>query len=101
MSARAEMLGDRPIGGEKLLGMARRLKPLHAPLALAGGLVRVLCTVVEIPVLAMFHPWQELSLSRSVALQLIGDQDPWHIHQVLEQLAEKLLRGRLVPAALH
>ena len=73
MPTRTEVLGDGPIGGEEPLGVAGRLKPLHASLALAGGLMRVLCTVIEIAMLAMFHPWQDLALGGSVALEFIGD----------------------------
>jgi hypothetical protein len=50
--------------------------------------------------LAMFHPREQLSLSSSVALQLIGDEHPRHVRQALEQLAEELLCGLLIPAAL-
>ena len=52
MPARTEMLGDGTIGCEETLGVTWGLKPLHVALPLAGGLVRVLRTIVEIPVLA-------------------------------------------------
>ena len=41
MTARTEVLGDRPIGGKKLLALTTTLKALHASLALARGLVGV------------------------------------------------------------
>ena len=53
-----EMLRDRPIGGEKPLGVARGLQLLHTLLPLAGRLVGVLCPVLERAVLAMFYPWE-------------------------------------------
>ena len=71
MPPRTEVLGDGTIGGKEPLGLTRRLKALHAPLALTGGLVGVLGTVIEIPVLAMFHPWKDLALGRSIALQIV------------------------------
>jgi hypothetical protein len=43
--------------------MAGRLESLHAPLTLACGLMRVLGAVVEIAMLAVFHPWENLALS--------------------------------------
>src|SRR5262249_31601377 len=101
MPPRAEMLGDGTIGREEPLGVAGGLKALHTPLPLAGGLVRVLCPVVEIPVLAMFHPRENLALSSSVALQFIGNEHPRHVGQALEQLAEELLCRPLVALALH
>ena len=47
MPAWSKVLGDRPIRGEKPLGMPWGFEPLHPPLPLAGGLVRVLRAVVE------------------------------------------------------
>ena len=79
MSAGAEVLRDGPIGGKELLCLIGRLKPLHTPLALPGGLVRVLRPIVEIPVLAMFHPWRDLARGGSVALQLVGDNHARHV----------------------
>ncbi len=54
--SRSEVLGDETIGGEEPLRMSWGLEALHAPLALAGGLMGVLRAVIEIAVLAMFHP---------------------------------------------
>ena len=56
------MLCDRPIGREEALCLTQRLKPLHAPLALTSGLVGVFRAIVEIPMLAMFHAGENLSL---------------------------------------
>ena len=76
MSVRAEVLRDGPIGREEPLGVPRGLKPLHAPLALAGRLVRVLRPVIEIAMLAMVHPRQKFSLGGTVTFQFIGDEHP-------------------------
>jgi hypothetical protein len=54
VAPRAEVLGNKPIGGEKALRMPWRLESPHAPLALAGGLVGILGAIVEIAVLPMF-----------------------------------------------
>jgi hypothetical protein len=53
MSAWTEMLGDRIIGGEESLRLTRGFKSLRPPLPLAGGLMRILGAIIEIPVLAM------------------------------------------------
>jgi hypothetical protein len=53
MPARAEVLGNRTIRGEKPLCLSWGLEPLHAPLPLAGGLVGVLRAVIEIAVLPL------------------------------------------------
>ena len=63
--------------------------------------MRVLTPVIEIATLAMLHPWQDLALRRTVALQLIGDDYTRHVLQPLEQLAKELLRGLLIAPALH
>jgi len=78
---RVETLGLRlraPVlySTEKALSVTRRFKPLHASLALTGGLMRVLRSIIEIPMLAMFHPGEDLPLGGSVALEFIGDDDP-------------------------
>ena len=70
MAARSEVLGARPIGGEKPLRVPSGLESLHAPLPLAGRLVGALGAVIQIAMLAMFHPWEDLPLGRAVALQL-------------------------------
>jgi hypothetical protein len=62
-------LGDGTIGREELLGVSRRLEPLHAPLPLEGGLMRVLRAIIEIPSLAMLHPRQNLLLRRTIAFE--------------------------------
>src|SRR5215471_7533157 len=63
--------------------------------------MRVLTTVVEIAALAVFDSRQALPLRCPVALELIGDDDPWHVLEPLEQLAEKLLRRVRIAPALH
>src|SRR5438132_10677765 len=61
----------------------------------------VLTAVVEIATLPVFDPRQDLPLRRPVALQLIRDDDPWHVLEPLQKLAEKLLRRVLIAPALH
>jgi hypothetical protein len=48
----------------------------------------------------MSHSLENLAHSGTVALQLIGDDHPWQVHEPFEQLAKKLLRDPLVPAPL-
>jgi hypothetical protein len=79
MTARTEMLDDGTIGREKTLSVAWGLESLHASLALACRLVRVLCTIIEIPVLAMFHTREYLALGGSVAFEFIGDDHTWDV----------------------
>ena len=73
MSVRAEVLRDGALGREEALRMARGFEPLHTALPLAGRLVGVLRPIVEIPMLAMFHAWEDLPLGGSIALEFVSD----------------------------
>src|SRR5215470_6467400 len=101
MPSGSEVLGNRAIRGQKALGMPCGLEPLHPTLPLACRPMRVLTAVVEIAALAVFDPGQDLALGRAIALELIGDDDAWHVLQPLKQLAKELLRGLLIAPALH
>ena len=80
--------------------MPRRFEPLPAPFPLAPRLVRVLGAIIHIAVLPVFDARQDLSLSSTVALQLIGDDHAGDILAAFEELAEELLGGCLIAAAL-
>jgi hypothetical protein len=69
MPARAKMLGDGTICSKETLGVARGLEPLQVMLPLSGRLVRILCTMIEIPVLARFDRWEQLAPGSVRALQ--------------------------------
>ena len=56
MPSWSKVSGNRPIRGQKALGMTRRLKPLHAILTLTRGTMGILTPVVQITTLAMLHP---------------------------------------------
>jgi hypothetical protein len=77
MPTRTGMLGDGTISREEPLSVARWFEPLHALLSLTRGLVRILRTVVQIPMLTMFHPGEDLALGGSVALEFIGADHAW------------------------
>ena len=76
------------------------MKPLHAPLPLARRLGRVLGPVVQVAVLAMLHPGQDLALRGTIALPLVGDHHPWNVLTALEERAEALLGGLFVAPPL-
>ncbi len=101
MTARSKVLGDETICGEKSVGLPWGFEPLHALFPLARRLVQVFRVVVEIATLAMFHTPENLPLRSAVASEFIRDDHPRHVRQARKELAEKLLRGPLVPPALH
>ena len=100
MPTRSKGLGPRTRRGEDAWRLPGGLQPLHPPLPLPGGLVRVLGAVVEIAGLAMGHPREALPRRGASTLQLVRHAHPWYARQALEPLAEEFLRGLLVPAAL-
>jgi hypothetical protein len=63
--------------------------------------MRVFGAVVEIAVLVVLQTWENFPVGCAAACELVPDNHPWYVGQVLDQLAEKLLRGLLVPSALH
>ena len=100
MSVWAEVLSDGTIGREEPLGLGWCFEPLHTLLPRAGRLVGVLRPIVEIPVLTMFHPGEDLPLGGSIALQLVGNDHARYVGQSLKEFAKELLRGFLVPPPL-
>ena len=79
MTTWAEVLQDGPTGREKTLRLARGFESLYTPLPLTRWLMRVLGAIIEIAVLAMVYPWENLALSRSVALEFVGDDHSGHV----------------------
>jgi hypothetical protein len=101
MPAEPAVLGDGTRSGTEPLGLTRRLNPLHTPLALPRRWMRVFCTVIEVAMLAMFYPWENLALGRAVALEFIGDEHARHGGYSFQEFVEELLRRSLVTSALH
>jgi len=95
------MLGDGTIGRKKPLGVARGLESLHTALPLACRLVGILCAIIEIPMLAMFYPWENLAHGGSVALEFVRDDDARDVGQSFQEFAKELLCRSLVTPPLH
>jgi hypothetical protein len=100
MPPRLEVLREGTIRREEALGVTRGFEPLQAPLSLAGGLMGMFRTVVEVAVLAMFDAGQEFPLGRSLTLEFSRHDHARHVPAPFEELAETLLRGLLVSTAL-
>ena len=49
----------------------------------------------------MFHPREALLLRGTIALQFIGDDDPWGVLTSFELLTEELLRDLFVTTILY
>jgi len=98
-AARKEVV-DPVVGGEKALSVPRRLETLHLPLSPSGGLVRVLCSIVQPLVLPVLDAGHDLPLGSLAARQLARDHDPRRTALLLQQLAQQAEGGVLVAPAL-
>ncbi len=76
--------------GQKALGVTGRLEALQHPFSSSGPLVRVLGPVIEVTTLAVFGVGQQLSKSRSIASQFVGD-DYLRLRVRPEQLPQETL----------
>jgi hypothetical protein len=101
VAPRSKVLGDGAIGGKEALGVSWGFEFTHVSFPLPGRLVGIFRTIIEVAVLPMFDTGQDLALGRTVAPQLIGNNDPRNVRQTLEQLAEELLRRLFVTLALY
>ena len=101
MPSRVEVLGDGSIRRQKTLRMPGRFEPLHVVLVLARRSIRMLAAVVERATLPVCHAGQYLTLRRAVAFEFVCDDHPSNVLTALEELAEELLGGLLVPSPLH
>jgi hypothetical protein len=101
VAPRAEVRRDGTICGEKALGLSWRLEPRHPPLALARRLVGIFRAIIPIAMRPMFHTGQPLACRRLIAPQPIGHDQPWHVREPLEQLADECLGSLCIPPMLH
>jgi hypothetical protein len=99
--AKLEVVVDRSVNREKLLGLPDRLEPLHVAFPSSGRLVRDFTAIVEVPALPMFNTRQDLASGSPIGSKFIGHNDSGHVAQALEQLAKETLGGLLVAAALN
>ena len=83
VAAELEEVVSLTVTEEKLLGMPRRLEPLHLSFSSSCRLVRDFSLVVEVTALSMFDPGQDLPLSGTIAAQLVRHD---HTRNVLQPL---------------
>ena len=81
--------------------MPRRLEALHLPFSAPSCSMRVLRSIVQVAALAVFDIGHQRTLRRAIAAQLVGDDDPRHILQTLQQPLEEALRRSGIAATLH
>src|SRR4029077_12585463 len=86
-----EVTVDECMRGEKVVGLPRRFESLHLALAAACRTMRVFRAIVQISALSMFSLWKQLTLSHTVASQLIGHDHARHILKAFQQPSEESL----------
>ena len=67
MSSRAEMRGDDSVDLNKPLSVLSRFEPPHPSLPFPGRLMRILSTVVQVPMLSMGYAGHYNSFRRRIA----------------------------------
>ena len=72
MTAELEVVVDRSVGGEKLLGLPDGFELPHVAFAPSGRLVRDFAAVVQIPALPMLDARQDLAFGGSIGAQFVG-----------------------------
>ena len=70
-------------------------------LALTRWPMRVLTSVIKRATLTVLYAREALALRRAVAFEFIGDEHPWDVQQVFEELAEELLCRLLIAPPLY
>src|SRR5271166_5869542 len=91
MTTGTKVLSDVAERKQEPLSLPGRGEAFHHPFPDSGRLMGVLSPVIEVFRAAMGHRRNQLAVSDPVAGQLVGDNNPRHIPQALEQLAEKSL----------
>src|SRR4029434_2662582 len=86
------------IGGEKPLGVPGGHAPLHAPLTLAGRLMRVVRTVVQVSVLPVLDAREPLPLRSPIAGELIRDAQVQGVVAIREDFCACRVQAYVVTA---
>ncbi len=97
----SEVGGHDPLYLEKALRMIGRFEALHPAFPLSGRLVRVLCTVIEVPVLTVSNGRHYHSFRRSIASELVGDHYARRPSTGTQKLTKETDRGTSITSGLH
>ncbi|HUN40245.1 MAG TPA: hypothetical protein VMU81_08155 [Acetobacteraceae bacterium] len=93
VSTWVEVTVDEGVSGEEVLGLLGRFEPLHLSLSSSRRSMRVLGPIVQISALSMLDAGKQLTLSDTIAPQLVGHDHPRYIVQALQKPLEEALRG--------
>jgi hypothetical protein len=92
---------DEGVCGQEALCLPRRLEALHLPFSAPRRSVRVLRSIVQVAALAVFDIGHQRTLCHPIAAELVGDENPRHILQSLQQPLKETLRCPSIAATLH
>src|ERR1700759_1902594 len=101
MTAWMEATMDERLGRKKTPSLPGCFEPLHLPLSSSCGPMRVLGPIIQISALPMLDARKRLSLSDTMALQLVGHDDALLRAHTLQQALEEAPGGIAVSRALN
>src|ERR1700759_2232081 len=101
MTAWMEATMDERLGRKKTPSLPGCFEPLHLPLSSSGWPIRVRGPIIQISALPMLDARKRLSLSDTMALQLVGRDDALLISQTLQQALEEAPCGIAVTPGLN
>ena len=96
-----EKVCDFIVNREKSLRLPGGFEARHDPFASSCRLVRVLRSIIQPPVLAMFDLKAHLGSRCAVGAELVRDHDAWRRHQGFQQPPHEPLRRAHVSSALN
>jgi hypothetical protein len=96
MSSRPKMCRDAAKGRQKSLRMPQRFKAFHRPFTLAGGLMRILGSIVQILRLPVGHRRHQLGQRLTLYARAVlapGDFDGFGYPEAVSGLADRITRS--------
>ena len=82
-----EVAVDEGMSGEEVLRLFGRFEPLHLPLSSSRRPMRILGPIVQISALSVLDAGKQLTLSDTIAPQLVSHD---HSREVLQTLQKRL-----------
>jgi hypothetical protein len=101
MTSRSKMRSDDSVCFDKTLRVPGGLESSHAPLSLPCGLMRVLGSVVQVPVLSMGNSGHHDSFRSGIAAQFVGNDHARLSPGASQQLAKEPDGSKAIPFGLN
>ena len=93
IAGKMEKIGDLIVYRQKFLHLPWRFEPLHDPLSSPRRLMRILRSIVQPLVLAMFDTKAHVLARYAIGFELVCDHDAWRSRGLLRQLSHGRCAG--------